>query len=77
MFVQDEILTRPTGGKYFYKDKTGKEHKYFEKDIPNTLLDIIMEENPLELSREEVIEASSREIDMETEASVEKEKNDV
>jgi RecA/RadA recombinase len=69
LFKQDGILTQPTGGKYFYADKTGKEYKYFEKDIPNDLFDIIMKENPAELSREESITASSREVEMEMETA--------
>lgn len=69
LFIADGLLEK-VGAKYQYIDKDGKEHKYFEKRIPNELLDIIMKENPIELSREEIIVASSREVDMEKEASV-------
>lgn len=69
LFINDGLLVK-VGAKYQYTDKEGKEHKYFEKRIPNSLLDLIMKENPIELSRDEIIKASSREVDMEKEASV-------
>jgi len=67
---EDDGLLKPVGTKLGYTDKTGKEHKYFKKRIPDSLLDIIMNEHPIELSRAEIIEASSREVEMEKDASI-------
>lgn len=59
LFEQDGLLKQP-GTKMIYTDKSGTEHKYFRKDVPNELLDLIMKENPVEMSREDVVEASKR-----------------
>jgi RecA/RadA recombinase len=43
MFKQSGHLQKD-GNKWKYVDRQGREHKYFEKEIPNGLLDLIMQE---------------------------------
>jgi RecA/RadA recombinase len=64
LFEQDGLLVS-VGNKLCYTDKKGVEHKYFRKDIPTSLLDQIMEENPFTVSREELDEAAKRDADLE------------
>ena len=67
LFETDGLLVK-VGNKLQYIDKSGTEHKYFRKSIPNDLLDLMMLENPVNVSREEIIRAASREVEMEKES---------
>jgi len=67
LFEQDGLIKQP-GTKMVYTDKKGVEHKYFRKDMPNELLDQIMNENPVVMSKDEEIEAARRELALEQEA---------
>lgn len=67
LFEQDDLLKQP-GTKMCYTDKTGTEHKYFRKDVPNELLELIMKENPVDMTRDEAIEASKRDHSLESES---------
>ena len=65
LFEQDGLLIK-VGNKLQYTDKSGQDHKYFRKSIPNDLLEQIMEENPYEVSKYDILEATSRDIELET-----------
>ena len=67
LFEQDGLLVQ-VGNKLLYTDNSGVEHKYYRKDIPNSLLDLIMKENPVERSKDDEIEAARRELALENEA---------
>ena len=67
LFEQDGLLKQP-GTKMEYTDKSGTVHKYFRKDVPNDLLDLIMKENPVEMSKDEEIEAARRDLALENES---------
>lgn len=43
-FFEDKGLLVKSGNRLKYTDKTGNEHLYYRKDIPNSLLDLIMQE---------------------------------
>ena len=47
LFQELNLITKPSGNKWFYTDKQGNEHKYFEKEYlrnENGILDLIMSE---------------------------------
>ncbi len=76
LFEQDGLLKQP-GTKMIYTDKSGAEHKYFRKDVPNELLDLIMKENPVDMAREDAIEASKRDHLLETNSLTDDEEENV
>ena len=70
IFENDELLVK-VGNKLQYTDKEGNEHKYFRKSIPNDLLDLIMKENPVSVSREDILKAAAIEQEMDKVAAEE------
>lgn len=64
LFEQDGLVVKD-GNRVRYTDKKGVDHKYYRKDIPTSLLDLIMEENPFSVSREDLDEAAKREAELE------------
>ena len=58
IFKNDGHLVK-VGKMLQYTDKKGNEHKYFEKRIPDDLLQLIMDENPINLSREDIVKAAA------------------
>ena len=75
MFENDGVLSK-VGNKHQYVDKAGNEHKYFRNSIPNELLDLIMQENPVNVSREDIIKAAALEKEMDDIASTDVEEGE-